>query len=105
MNRDFRFDVLRTLGLFFILLCHYLTHFNGRCAAEAHDILAGAGNYIFFIISGWLLGIKWRAKECPSYGVEFLFHYYKFKSKNCCKKPFFCIAYHILWCCDAIIYV
>lgn len=74
MKYDFRFDVLRDVGLMFILLCHFVTHFDGRFASETHDIIVGGGNFIFFIIGGWLLGMKWRAKGCPAYGVDFLLH-------------------------------
>ena len=74
MKYDFRFDVLRDIGLLFILLCHFVTHFDGRLASELHGIIAGAGNFIFFIISGWLMGMKWRAKGCPAFGVDFLLH-------------------------------
>ena len=81
MKYDFRFDVLRDIGLLLILICHFLTQFGGRFAFELHDITAGGGNFIFFIISGWLLGLKWRMKGRPAYGVDFMLH--------CCRRIYF----------------
>ena len=62
-------DILRVFALGLILACHYVrSHFESRL-----DMPLGAvGNLVFFILSGWLLGLQWQTKGCPHFGSRFL---------------------------------
>lgn len=63
------FDVLRVMALAMILLCHFI---RGHQTAMVDVPLGIVGNCIFFALSGWLLGFKWRERGCPVYGRQFL---------------------------------
>ena len=58
MSRHYgEFDVLRVVALVMILLCH----FSRGLQPLMIDVPLGiVGNCIFFALSGWLLGFKWR---------------------------------------------
>lgn len=63
------FDWLRVGALTLILTCHFLRGYD--CALL--DLPLGAvGNTVFFALSGWLLGLAWKAKGSPCYNIEFL---------------------------------
>lgn len=72
--RDRAFDVVRVVALWMILLCHLLSHCSFSLAAPLHDVLAQGGNGLFFALSGCLLGRKWIADGCGSYGFAFVRH-------------------------------
>lgn len=77
MKKDSRFEILRVIGLACILLCHYALHINTRFADGVHDVLAPMGNFIFFLISGILMGMKWDASGKAKHGVSFLVRCFK----------------------------
>lgn len=77
MRKDVRFDILRVIGLICILLCHYASHIDSRLADGVHDVLAPMGNFIFFLISGILMGMKWDASGKAKHGVSFLVRCFK----------------------------
>ena len=63
------FDMLRVVALGMILACHFIRSIGFRRL----DIPLGCvGNMIFFVMSGWLLGLAWENKNYPFYGWQFL---------------------------------
>ena len=68
-KRYAEFDTLRSVALGMILVCHFIR----SVGFHKLDIpLGGVGNMIFFVMSGWLLGLTWESRNHPSYGCEFL---------------------------------
>ena len=69
VDRIIQFDVLRTIALGMILVCHFVRSIG----FHRLDIPLGCiGNMIFFVMSGWLLGLAWDGKHHPVYGWQFL---------------------------------
>lgn len=68
-KRYVEFDALRVVALGMILICHFIR----TVGFHRLDIPFGCiGNMIFFVISGWLLGLAWGNKGYPQYGRRFL---------------------------------
>ena len=72
MKRIVEFEILRVMALMAILLCHFLRAFGGCCQLDM--ALGTLGNLVFFIMSGWLLGLGWAYKGRPILGIGFLKH-------------------------------
>lgn len=69
IKRYAEFDVLRAVALGMILACHFIRSIG----FHQLDIPLGCiGNMIFFVMSGWLLGLAWESKHHPVYGWHFL---------------------------------
>ena len=69
IKRYAEFDVLRVVALGMILACHFIRSIG----FHRLDIPLGCiGNMIFFVMSGWLLGLAWESKNHPVYGWQFL---------------------------------
>ena len=69
MKRYHYFDWLRVYALAMILICHFVR----SVGFHRLDIPLGCvGNMIFFVMSGWLLGLAWEDKNYPFYGWQFL---------------------------------
>ena len=69
IKRYAEFDVLRAIALGMILACHFIRSIG----FHQLDIPLGCiGNMIFFVMSGWLLGLAWESKHHPVYGWQFL---------------------------------
>lgn len=69
IKRYAEFDVLRAVALGMILACHFIRSIG----FHQLDIPLGCiGNMIFFVMSGWLLGLAWDGKHHPVYGWQFL---------------------------------
>ncbi len=68
-KRYFEFDALRAVALGMILVCHFIRSIG----FHRLDIPLGCiGNMIFFVMSGWLLGLAWENRNHPPYGWDFL---------------------------------
>lgn len=68
-GRIIQFDILRTIAIGMILACHFIRSIG----FHQLDIPLGCiGNMIFFVMSGWLLGLAWESKLHPVYGWQFL---------------------------------
>lgn len=67
------FDLIRVIALGSIMTCHFCSVYGNVFAEAAHDILAVLGNSLFFVLSGFLLGRKWKAEGSPVYGIGFVF--------------------------------
>ena len=62
------FDYIRALAVMLVLLCH-----SGQSIGwERCGISGGVGNCMFFLLSGFCLGGRWREKGCPVLGLDFL---------------------------------
>ena len=72
--QDSRYDVIRTMALGMILICHLAPHFSSRLMIPLHDVFAQIGNCTFFALSGVLLGRKWLVERCRDYGTRFVLH-------------------------------
>ena len=70
--RNSGLDLVRVLALWCIMTCHFCSVYGNPLSEAIHDIFAVLGNSMFFILSGLLLGRKWRADGCPSYGFGFV---------------------------------
>ncbi len=69
MNRYAEFDMLRAVALGMILACHFIRSIG----FHQLDIPLGCvGNMMFFVMSGWLLGLAWESNNYPRYGEQFL---------------------------------
>lgn len=69
IRRYAEFDVLRVMALGMILACHFIRNVGFYNL----DIPLGCiGNMVFFVLSGWLLGLAWENKGRPPYGWKFL---------------------------------
>ena len=69
IKRYAEFDVIRAVALGMILACHFIRSIG----FHQLDIPLGCiGNMIFFVMSGWLLGLAWESKHHPVYGWQFL---------------------------------
>lgn len=65
------FDVLRTVALGMILACHFVESLGHYTVGT---ILGLSGNFVFFMMSGLLLGLSWVSRGRPAYGWRFLRH-------------------------------
>lgn len=70
VNRIPAFDFIRVISLFGILVCH-------SCFEHAQNVWAGrylgaTFNFLFLILSAFLLGMSWQAKDYPKYHIEFV---------------------------------
>ena len=76
MKRYLVFDRLRVVALMMILACHFTRSVNaGNANGVRIDLMLGAvGNFIFFVLSGWLLGLSWQNKGCCRLGRKWLWH-------------------------------
>lgn len=72
MNRSSGLDFARVIALVSIMVCHYYGVHGGRFAEIIHDVLGLFGNAMFFVLSGWCLGLRHEKAGCPKYGVEFI---------------------------------
>ena len=68
-NRYAEFDMLRVVALGMILACHFIRSIG---FLKLDIPLGCVGNMIFFVMSGWLLGLAWENKNYPFYGWQFL---------------------------------
>ena len=65
------FDVLRTVALGMILACHFVEDLG---LWGIGSVLGLSGNFVFFMMSGALLGRGWKKAGEPPYGWAFLRH-------------------------------
>lgn len=70
-TRMAEFDVLRTVALGMILACHFVESLGHYTVGT---ILGLSGNFVFFMMSGLLLGLSWVSMGRPAYGWRFLRH-------------------------------
>lgn len=70
--RNSGLDLARVLALVCIMTCLFCSVYGNPLAEAVHDVLAVLGNSLFFVLSGLLLGRKWMADGCTSYGVGFV---------------------------------
>ena len=69
MNRYHDFDRLRVVALMMILACHFVRSIG----FYSLDLVLGAvGNFIFFVLSGWLLGLAWQGSGAGTLGLVVL---------------------------------
>lgn len=69
MRRYPDFDRLRVAALMMILACHFVRSIG----FYSLDLALGAvGNFIFFVLSGWLLGLAWQGTGSGSLGLSWL---------------------------------
>ena len=69
MRRYPDFDRLRVFALAMILACHFVR----SVGFHSLDLVLGAvGNFIFFVLSGWLLGLAWQGTGCGPLGLLWL---------------------------------
>ena len=72
MNRSSGLDLARVIALVSIMVCHYYGVHGGRFAEITHDVLGVFGNSMFFVLSGWCLGLQHEKAGFPKYGLEFI---------------------------------
>ena len=69
MRRYPSFDRLRVFALGMILVCHFVR----SVGFYSLDLVLGAvGNFIFFVLSGWLLGLAWQGRGHGPLGLPWL---------------------------------
>lgn len=69
-SRIVQFDYIRVVSLLGILLCHSL--FESFEYSWLGRYFALTFNFLFLILSAFLLGLSWENKGKPKYGIEFL---------------------------------
>lgn len=92
MNRLHSFDYIRVIALFGILICHSLFLFPecewvGRYFAQCF-------NFVFLILSAFLLGLSWEKKERVPHKIAFLKH--RFSKLSWSYYPFLIILFVFL---------
>lgn len=70
MTRMVSLDYLRVFACCLVVLCHFMQSIG---KVECVGVLSGGvGNCLFFIISGFVLGMKWRKDGRRPLGITFL---------------------------------
>lgn len=72
MKRILSFDYIRAFAVCGILACHCCFGVGGW--SFLGKFLGSTFNFMFVMLSAFLLGIKWRKDGCPAYGISFLRH-------------------------------
>lgn len=72
-KRIIEFDYIRVLSLLGILLCHSCFEF-GTNFTWLGRYLGLTFNFLFLILSAFLLGMTWRIKGSPRYSIGFITH-------------------------------
>lgn len=70
MNRLIQFDYLRVISIVCILLCH--TCFDIGEFGWFGRYLGSTFNFLFLLLSAFLLGSSWESKGRPEYKIDFL---------------------------------
>ncbi|MGN0854420.1 MAG: acyltransferase family protein [Kiritimatiellia bacterium] len=63
------FDMIRAVAIVLVMVCHWSRDIGNGCIGDWCGVV---GNSLFFVLSALLLGINWREKACPQYGLPFL---------------------------------
>ena len=64
------FDNIRCVALALVIACHFLQCKGGDGGLGV--LCGGVGNCLFFLLSGWLLGIGWRHNGEGKLGAKWL---------------------------------
>lgn len=71
-NRIHAFDYIRAISIIGIVICHCCFAFSTTDWIGRY--LANSFNFIFLILSAFLLGMSWEKKGFPQYNINFVSH-------------------------------